>query len=73
MVATAERFYAGQHGLILLVINSKRIQSEVKYEAGTDKPDELFPTFTGRSTSMPSRVSWTLSLIPPDIGLCLPL
>jgi uncharacterized protein (DUF952 family) len=47
VVATAERFYAGQHGLILLVIDSDRIQPEVKYEAGTDKPDELFPHVYG--------------------------
>jgi uncharacterized protein (DUF952 family) len=47
VVATAERFYAGQHGLILLVIDSERIQAEVKYEAGTDKPGELFPHIYG--------------------------
>jgi uncharacterized protein (DUF952 family) len=47
VVATAERFYAGQHGLILLVIDSERIQPEVKYEAGTDKPDESFPHIHG--------------------------
>jgi uncharacterized protein (DUF952 family) len=46
-VATAERFYAGQHGLVLLVIDSKRVQPEVKYEPGTDKPDELFPHIYG--------------------------
>jgi uncharacterized protein (DUF952 family) len=48
VVATAERFYAGQHGLVLLSLDSKRIQPEVKYEAGTDKPDELFPHVYGR-------------------------
>jgi uncharacterized protein (DUF952 family) len=47
VVATAERFYAGQHGLILLVIDPKRVQAEVRYEAGTDKPDELFPHVYG--------------------------
>ena len=36
VVAVAERFYTGQHGLILLVLDSGRIQAEVKYEAGTD-------------------------------------
>ena len=45
--ATAERFYAGQRGLILLVIDPKLIQAEVKYEAGTDKPDESFPHIYG--------------------------
>ncbi len=47
VVAVAERFYAGQRGLVLLVIDSKRIQAEVRYEAGTDKPDELFPHIYG--------------------------
>ena len=47
VVAVAERFYAGQRGLVLLVLDSKRIQAEVRYEAGTDKPDELFPHVYG--------------------------
>ena len=47
VVPTAERFYAGQRGLVLLVLDSKRIQPEVRYEAGTDKPDELFPHVYG--------------------------
>lgn len=47
VVAVAERFYAGQHGLVLLILDSKRIQPEVRYEAGTDKPDELFPHVYG--------------------------
>ena len=47
VVAVAERFYTGQHGLILLVLDSGRIQAEVKYEAGTDKPGELFPHIYG--------------------------
>lgn len=47
VIATAERFYAGQRGLALLVIDPTRVQVEVKYEAGTDKPDELFPHIYG--------------------------
>jgi uncharacterized protein (DUF952 family) len=47
VVAVAERFYAGQHGLVLLVLDLKQIQPEVRYEAGTDKPDELFPHIYG--------------------------
>lgn len=47
VVAVAERFYAGQRGLVLLILDSKRIQAEVRYEAGTDKPDELFPHVYG--------------------------
>ena len=47
VVAVAERFYAGQRGLVLLILDSKRIQAEVRYEAGTDKPDESFPHVYG--------------------------
>jgi uncharacterized protein (DUF952 family) len=47
VVAVAERFYAGQRGLVLLVIDPERLQADVKYEAGTDKPDELFPHVYG--------------------------
>ena len=48
VVAVAERFYAGAHGLVLLILDPARIRSEVKYEAGTDKPDELFPHVYGQ-------------------------
>lgn len=48
VVAVAERFYAGQRGLVLLILDSDRIQPEVRYEAGTDKPDEMFPHVYGR-------------------------
>ena len=47
VIETAERFYAGQRGLVLLVLDSEWIQAVVKYEAGTDKPDELFPHVYG--------------------------
>ena len=47
VVATAMRFYAGQSGLVLLVIDPARVKAEIKYEAGTDKPDELFPHIYG--------------------------
>ena len=47
VVAVAERFYAGATGLILLILDPARIHSEVKYEPGTDKPDELFPHIYG--------------------------
>jgi uncharacterized protein (DUF952 family) len=43
----AERFYDGQTGLVLLILDPARIRSEVKYEPGTDKPDELFPHVYG--------------------------
>lgn len=47
VVPVAQRFYAGQHGLVLLILDSDRIRPEVRYEAGTDKPDELFPHIYG--------------------------
>ena len=47
VVAVAERFYARQRGLVLLILDSDRIQPEVRYEAGTDKPDESFPHVYG--------------------------
>jgi len=47
VVAVAERFYADQRGLVLLVLDSKRIRSEVRFEPGADKPDELFPHIYG--------------------------
>ena len=47
VVAVAERFYARQRGLVLLILDSDRIQPEVRYEAGTDKPDESFPHIYG--------------------------
>lgn len=48
VVGVAERYYAGQHELLLLVIEPGRLEAEVKYEPGTDKPDELFPHVYGR-------------------------
>jgi len=48
VVGVAERYYAGQHGLLLMVIDPGLLEAEVKYEPGTDKPDELFPHVYGR-------------------------
>lgn len=47
VVAVAERFYAGQRGLVLLILDSSRVRPQVKYEPGADKPDELFPHVYG--------------------------
>jgi uncharacterized protein (DUF952 family) len=46
-LATARRFYAGQSGLVLLIIDPARVKAELKFEVGTDKPDELFPHIYG--------------------------
>ena len=46
-VRVAETFYAGQHGLVLLVIDPAALKSEVRWEPGTDKPEESFPHVYG--------------------------
>jgi len=43
----AETFYAGQHGLVLLVIDPDRLQAELHWEPCADKPDEIFPHIYG--------------------------
>ncbi len=48
VIGVAERYYAGQRGLVLLVIDPERLKAEVKFEPGTDKPEELFPHIYGQ-------------------------
>ncbi len=43
----ANSFYSNQHGLVILEIDPSRLKSEVRWEAGTDKADELFPHVFG--------------------------
>jgi uncharacterized protein (DUF952 family) len=43
----ANNFFANQHGLVILVIDPSRLKPEVRWEAGTDKADELFPHIYG--------------------------
>lgn len=47
VVRVAEAFYRGQTGLVLLEIDLTALRSEVRWEPGTDKPDELFPHIYG--------------------------
>jgi uncharacterized protein (DUF952 family) len=47
VVRVAGTFLAGQHGLVLLVIDSKRLLAEVRWEPGADSPAELFPHIYG--------------------------
>ncbi len=41
------RFYTGRRGLVLLVIDPQKLSSDLRYEPGSDKPDELFPHLYG--------------------------
>jgi uncharacterized protein (DUF952 family) len=47
VVRVAEAYFAGRHGLVLLVLDPAQLMSEVRWEPGTDKPDELFPHVYG--------------------------
>jgi uncharacterized protein (DUF952 family) len=46
VAATANRFFASQRGLVLLVIDPARITAELRYERGQDV-DDLFPHLYG--------------------------
>ena len=43
----ANVIYAGQHGLVLLVIDPGLLNSELRWEPGTDLATELFPHVYG--------------------------
>ncbi len=43
----ANAFYHGQAGLVLLEIATGQLVAKVRWEPGTDKPDELFPHIYG--------------------------
>jgi uncharacterized protein (DUF952 family) len=43
----ANAWFAGQNGLVLLVLDLTRLRPEVRFEAGTDRPDMLFPHVYG--------------------------
>jgi uncharacterized protein (DUF952 family) len=47
VLRVANNYYPGQHGLVLLVIDPARLKAQVRWEPGTDKPDELFPHVYG--------------------------
>ena len=47
ILRVANAFYPGQYGLVILGIDLCRLEPEVRWEAGTDKPDELFPHIYG--------------------------
>jgi uncharacterized protein (DUF952 family) len=47
LLRVANNFFAGQHGLVLLVIDPARLASELRWEPGSDATDELFPHLYG--------------------------
>ena len=47
ILRVANTFYAGQSGLVLLVIDPARLASELRWEPGTDLATELFPHVYG--------------------------
>ena len=47
ILRVANTIFAGQHGLVLLVIDPARLTSELRWEPGVDLASELFPHIYG--------------------------
>jgi uncharacterized protein (DUF952 family) len=47
ILRVANTIFTNQHGLVILVIAPSQLKAEVRWEAGTDKADELFPHIYG--------------------------
>ena len=47
VLRVANDWYKGQHGLVLLKIDPARLVPKIRWEPGSDKPDELFPHLYG--------------------------
>ena len=47
LLRVANKYYGHQHNLVILMIDPKKLQAEVRWEPGTDKADELFPHIYG--------------------------
>ncbi len=67
---TANRYYQGQSGLVLLCIDEERLTAPVKYE-NTTGGEELFPHIYGPIN--PSAVTTLVVLMPqPDGSFIIP-
>jgi uncharacterized protein (DUF952 family) len=47
IMRVASAFFTNQSGLVILEITPSKLKSEVRWEAGTDKADEMFPHVYG--------------------------
>jgi len=47
VLRVANAFYNHQKDLVLLVINPQKVKAELRWEAGVDSPDELYPHIYG--------------------------
>jgi uncharacterized protein (DUF952 family) len=47
ILRVANSIYAGQSGLVLLLLDSRLLKSELRWEPGTDLASELFPHVYG--------------------------
>ncbi len=47
ILRVADLLFAGQHGLVILVVDPARLTSELRWEAGVDLTVELFPHIYG--------------------------
>jgi len=47
VLRVANALFAGQRGLVLLVVDPRRLGPEVRWEPGADRPEELFPHIYG--------------------------
>jgi uncharacterized protein (DUF952 family) len=47
VLRVANVVFAGQRGLVLLVVDPRRLRPEVRWEPGVDRPEDLFPHVYG--------------------------